>query len=480
MVNTLKPMSPASHTLRWFVLTGLLMGFPTVMFSQTFPTPRGGEYAVSGPQNGDQTGPRAAIGGAGGFVVYQDNGIDGSGLGIAARRLDADLSPVGVPFRVNEVTAGDQEKPAVALLNGGGAAVAWQGGRQGFQNVYARFLNADGSFATRDVVLNPTASSSTTRIAMNALVFRNNRVVYRTRRFKRIVTQNQERNGGVAVATLNDGTVVVAYASGRHTHEKMQTFVPKVRFRYNRFITNSVLQFVETDTDSMQDIYFQLFTAAGQKIGAEIRANQFVDFNQHHPSVAALSDGTFVMAWNSEQQRNDNSIDVVARVFDSQGNPLTDEIFVNTSSQPCGNSAVAGHTEGGFTVAWTEKSPTRSDNLDIFARTFSPSASPITAAFRVNSYTRGDQFAPSIAATPGGQVILWTSLGQDGSRDGVYGRGLNNGAFAGAEFRVNTTTYLRQFNPHLAADKSGHFLAVWSSYQTTAGFDVFGQIYTAP
>src|ERR1041385_8810163 len=126
-------MSPAPCVRKWLVLIGLLSAIPTLVFGQTNVVPLGGEYAISGPLNGDQTAPRLAINSSGGFAVWQDNGIDGKGLGIAARRLDANLSPAGSVFRVNQTVAGDQEKPSVALLSGGGAAVAWQGGRLGFQ-----------------------------------------------------------------------------------------------------------------------------------------------------------------------------------------------------------------------------------------------------------------------------------------------------------------------------------------------------------
>ncbi len=475
MVNTARPMSPVSCLRKWFILTGLLVAFPALILSLSNAAMVEGEYALSGPLIGDQTAPRAALWNSGGFAVWQDNGIDGSGLGIGGRRLDANQSPAGTPFRVNELTAGDQERPAIAALNAGGAAVAWLGGRQGYQNIFARFLNADGSFSTGDIAVNPLARSSNSRVTTNWVVIRNNRATYRTQRIKRIVDQKQERNAGVAVATLNDGTVVVGYASGRRIKEKIQMQVPTVRFIHRRFVTNSVLQFVETEMDSMQDVYFQLFTAAGQKIGEEIRANQTVQFNQSQPSIASLSDGTFMLVWSSEQQTAENNIDVVGRWFDSNGHPLGNEFLVDTSVRPCGSPAIAGHAEGGFTVAWSQKNAPGMDSLDIYARTFNPSALPITDAFRVNTHTFGDQFSPSIVAALGSQVIVWTSLGQDGSRDGVYSRSLNNGAFAGSEFRVNTTTLLRQFHPHVAADPAGNFLTLWSSYQTTAGFDLFGQ-----
>ena len=59
---------------------------------------------------------------------------------VSAVRLDSTLSAAFAPFRVNNTATNDQERPVVSLLKNGGAAFAWQGGRQGFQHIYARFL----------------------------------------------------------------------------------------------------------------------------------------------------------------------------------------------------------------------------------------------------------------------------------------------------------------------------------------------------
>jgi hypothetical protein len=75
--------------------------------------------------------------------------------------------------------------------------------------------------------------------------------------------------------------------------------------------------------------------------------------------------------------------------------------------------------------------------------------------------------------------VVWTSLQQDGSREGVFGRYIVNGALSGAEFRVNTTTNLRQFMPAVGSHSGGQAVVIWSSYQTEAAFDLFGQRYTA-
>jgi hypothetical protein len=473
-------MSPASCARKWIVLTGLICAPLTAIQSHAASLPQGGEYPISGELAGDQTAPSVAIGSAGGWVVWQDNGSDRKGLGIVARHLDNLLTPSGSAIRVNRIVNGDQEKPSVALLSDGGAVMTWQGGVSGFQNIYARFLRPDGSFATDDILVSQPSLSKTIRITTNMTVYRNSQLRQRTLRMKESVKIRQERTANSSVVSLNGDTVVVVYTSARQVNRNSPVIEDQVREVHGHFLVNSVVTYVPTAEDSWQDIYFQRFTAAGEKIGAEVRANNFTTFNQRSPSVAALSDGSFVVVWISEQQRGENSIDVMARRFGNDGAPLGPELMVNTSDRLCASPSVAGSASGGFTVSWTQRDAVRQNSLDIYARAFNSSGSPITGAVLVNSHQYGDQHTPRVASAPGGQIVVWTSLAQDGSKEGVYGRWLNDGAVAGDEFRVNTTTLLRQFMPAVAADSDNRALVIWSSYQTLAGFDLFGQRYTAP
>jgi hypothetical protein len=115
---------------------------------------------------------------------------------------------------------------------------------------------------------------------------------------------------------------------------------------------------------------------------------------------------------------------------------------------------------------------------DIWGRPFSASGQPEAADFRINSYLYGDQYRPQIAAGPSGSLVVWTSMGQDGSREGVFGRFLAAGTqLGGNEFRVNTTTISQQMHPAVAWN-GDHFLVVWTSFQVPgSGFDLYGQSY---
>jgi hypothetical protein len=145
----------------------------------------------------------------------------------------------------------------------------------------------------------------------------------------------------------------------------------------------------------------------------------------------------------------------------------------------CANPSLASTSNGGFTVVWGEKDHFIRDNgWDVFARSFS-NAGVGADVQRLNSYIYGDQFAPRISALDTGSLIVWTSRGQDGSREGVYGRFLDaNGVVSGAEFRVNTSTAGSQIHPTVGSESSVRFVVTWSSFAGfRSGFDLYAQHY---
>ena len=98
--------------------------------------------------------------------------------------------------------------------------------------------------------------------------------------------------------------------------------------------------------------------------------------------------------------------------------------------------------------------------------------------FQVNTYTMNSQWYPAMAADGAGNfVVVWESLGQDGSLSGVFGQRFNSaGSRLGSEFQVNTFTTNYQRDPAVAADGTGNLVVVWHSFaQDGAGWGVFGK-----
>jgi hypothetical protein len=71
-------------------------------------------------------------------------------------------------------------------------------------------------------------------------------------------------------------------------------------------------------------------------------------------------------------------------------------------------------------VAWDSADGSQ---LGVFARHFSPSGFPTTGDFPVNTYLEDTQFHSTVRADADGNfVAVWSSWGQDGSDDGVFGQ----------------------------------------------------------
>jgi hypothetical protein len=392
------------------------------------------EYSVLGPKPGEQVHPGVVLNANGGFLVWEDNVTSSSGLAVSAQKLDANFSASLSSFKVNSSSAGDHERAQVTLLNDGGAAFVWQGGRFGFQHIYARFLSASNTWLTDDILVN----SSTNYSQLSP-----------------------------AIATLQSGNIIVVWSSmGQYS------------------------------STSLQDVYAQVLSPTGQKIGNEILVNQFVAYNQRTPAVAALNSGGFVVTWVSEQQRRQgapapqltlpeqltfSSVDVYARQFSSAGLAVNNEFLVNTASNVCANPTVTAGSGGGFLIAWSQKDTlVPLNSWDIFARPFSSSGAGGVVS-RINTQTYGDQFAPQLTSDGTDYLAVWTSLAQDNSMEGVFGQFLHaDGSTNGGEFQVNTTWANKQMHPAVASDGKGRFLVTWTSFVGGVNtFDLFAQRYVS-
>jgi hypothetical protein len=403
---------------------GLLYSSPVLAFSlmvqaQTI-TPQGGEFSLleSAFLRGDQVGTQISVNSSGGYIVWQDNVIDGTGLGIGARWIDSTLVPgLFGSFRVNQQGPGDQQNPSVTVLPEGGAAFVWQGGRSGAQNIFIRFLSPNRTFA----------SNSDTRV--------------------NVYTNGPQTHP--VVASLGNGNVIVVWSSAGQD-------------------------------GSMEGVFGRIVNTNAQFVTAPFRINEFTSYNQRSPAVAVLSNGNFVVTWVSEQQRNANTSDVMGRLYTASGSALGPEFFMSEGAAVCVSPTVAPSGAGGFIGAWSQRFPQDPNRWDIYTGAFASDGTALGSVFRANSYLAGDQYRPKISTLGGSQLLVWTSVGEDGSAEGVFGQLLYANDLAGQPFRINDTTRSKQINPVVVSDGSDRFLVAWSGFTgITNGFDLFAKRYAA-
>lgn len=201
-------------------------------------------------------------------------------------------------------------------------------------------------------------------------------------------------------------------------------------------------------------------------LGDQFSVNQAENFNAGSTSVASNRDGTYVIAWSSDD-RDGNGSGIFAQRFLPDGTRIGNEFQVNTTTQ--GNQAgpsVGMATNGSFVITWSGQGAS-GDEFDIYAQRYSPFGEPIGSEFRVNTTTDGQQFSSAIAVADNGNfTIAWGSSQTSGDID-IYARSFSSnnstGNPIGDDFLVNQFTDGNQFSPAIAADNVGNVAITWES-----------------
>lgn len=383
---------------------------------------------------------------------------------LAAARL-AGAQAMGPELRANAYTTGDQRQPAVAVDADGGFVIAWtseQPSAGDFTPYYGPVV------VTSDRLGHPTSSEFSVNTYLTGY------------------------HGDPAVAMWPSGEFVVTWMAGgdrdgngygvygrRFARSAGGGVLPGPEFRVNAFTTNfqfdsdvAVLgngDFVVTWTDYEQDgsgagVFVRTFDPLGTpRTPGDLRVNDYTFGQQTRSKVAALPGGGFVVSWTSYGQ-DGSETGVFARRFAGDLTP-SPEFRVNafTTSQQ-DDSDVAADGGGDFVVVWnSEAGP---GDYDIWARRYDPLGTPAGGEFRLNSYTTGNQWRPSVGGRDGAFVASWSgpALPGGGPPEDVFAVALGSGAGSvQPEWRVNTYTTGAQFRPTIAAADAERFVVAWKS-----------------
>jgi len=361
---------------------------------------------------GDQVNAVMASFGSTAFVVWQDNAIDGDGLGIGSRVLDLDTGAASPQIlRVNQQALFDQQNPSIATLSDGSAIVAWQSGKVGKQSIHARRLSRTGAPVGDEwVVASADADSS---------------------------------HKAPVVASIPGRGFAMAW------------------------------QVVGVDGVSSK-IHIQSFNLAGKPDSARrvVGTSALVD---RSPALAVLSNGDLAVAWVAEHAsadvlnlgggatRREANADIFAQILQADGTAAS-PIWINGSASPCDRPSVASLPSGRWLVGWSEFDLEGSSSWDVRAATLSNSGVVLSSPVTLNDYRSFDQNGLRLTAGPEGALAVWCTRGADGSGLGIAGRGITeSGMVAGEEVLLNQTRRNDQFAPSVTVTPSG-YRAVWSDF----------------
>jgi hypothetical protein len=482
-------MPSLSNACKQLLFNSLIVAAPLVVSAQGL-VPAGQEFCIGGALFGDQVRPQIILNTTGGWLVWQDNSIDGQGFGIAAGQIGANYGPVINRFRVNETLGGNQEKPRIAQLKDGTVMFAWQGVPAVLPNVYVRFMTPTRVFRSAEISMPATFPMFTNTWTTNVWTWYSNRYVQKNLTMSRIRQETRTGNTDPAIAALDDGTAVVVYSGIRKYYSSAQQLTTTMTVQQGLPYANDVLEWVTTSGDDMGEVFLQRFAANGTKLGEETLVNQFSPYNQRNPAIATLPGGNFVVVWVSEKHftevspvgsivdgKDRSDVQISGRIFNSSGIPVGNEFRINaTNAMVCADPSVSVSTNGSFLVTWSQF--TGATSWDVHGRMFGNDGRTQGNAFRLNTYTKGDQAGSQVTVLGSDFLVAWTSLGQDGSQEGIFGQVVSDGVLTGSELCINTTTRNIQTEPAVVPLGTNQFVAVWTHFAGMAsGFNVMAQKY---
>jgi hypothetical protein len=372
--------------------------------------PLGTEFQVNSYTMHQQYSPTVAVSADGAFVVAWRIGYGGGYDDVVAQRYSSTGQPLGAEFLV---TTQGFSGPDVIAEADGAFVVAWEGPDGNNQGVFARRFDSSGQPIGTEFQVNSSAAGFQYHIAM---------------------------------AMTGGGTFVVTWSS---------------------FGSGS----------GGTGVFGRRYDGAGQPVGSEFRINSYTG-RQARPAVASGSDGAFVVAWSSEAQDDGIFGGVFAQRFASSGARLGSEFQVNSYTHGGqGRPTVAAAAEGSFLVAWGSQDQD-GDSPGVFGQCYDSNGLAVGGEFQVNSYTSGFQGRVTAAAGADGTfMVAWDSNGQDGHSYAVFARRYDSsGHGLGAEFQVSSFTISTQEWPAVAAGADGTFVATWVSWFQDGDLGgVFGQ-----
>ena len=212
-------------------------------------------------------------------------------------------------------------------------------------------------------------------------------------------------------------------------------------------------------------VYGRRFGADGEAAEEEFKINiGAIDVDNWTPAVAISPSGTFVVAWPTSQN---GDADLVARMFDVDGTALTEELPVAVSpSAVASTPSIAMNTAGDFVIVWTNW---HGDNYIgrsyVVARVYDANGAPVSDEIAVGERTQ--QMWPDVAMDDAGRfMVTWIRMGDTYNRP--YGEYIMvrqfeaDGTPLAREVPLTEDLNSRWYGPSVAANCAGGFLVTWA------------------
>ena len=221
-------------------------------------------------------------------------------------------------------------------------------------------------------------------------------------------------------------------------------------------------------------------------LGAAFLVNTLTQNYQGQSAVTGLSDGGFVVSYNSAAQFGGHQ-GIALQRFDASGTKVGGEIIVAGSyGNYAGNSAVTALSNGGFAVSWVQNGNGNNQDYDnTFVQLYDAQGAAVGSPVQVNSTVVYSQYEPSITALADGGFIV-TFNDNSAYANNNYNQATDvraqifssTGAKVGGEFMVNSNVDGDQYQSNVVTLASGNFVVAWQD-SSSGNSNVLGQMFTA-
>jgi hypothetical protein len=147
-------------------------------------------------------------------------------------------------------------------------------------------------------------------------------------------------------------------------------------------------------------IYVRSFTGDGVARGDDVLVNTTTTGDQRAPTVTALSDGGFVVIWDSVPEvgvgSNLGTWEVRLQRFDADGLKTGAEVLVNTTTDgPQRFPSIVGTPDGGYLAVW-QSDQEGAGGKGIYGQKFDALGNKTGGELHYNTTTAGDQISPLV------------------------------------------------------------------------------------
>lgn len=219
--------------------------------------------------------------------------------------------------------------------------------------------------------------------------------------------------------------------------------------------------------------------------GPEIPVNQTTFGRQLFSDAAMLSGGRYVIAWQGEMDGGPIVEEVVYRVYEANGTPVTDEraaMTISANSKP--DIGVAPLHNGGFVIVWTALNfANGTSGDDVVGQRFDANGDKVGSEFQVNATIAGNQAAALVVPFAGGGflVVYETNVGGGNGFDHYLRLYDANGSVTFGDIAVAQNPAADQRRISGASLTDGRILLVWdtapSTFPDQNGVEVKGRIF---